>query len=343
MAAEAAKARVVFQAMKLMGYQATTVGEADLRLGDEFFRLAQQSGVPVIATAGKYRDFHREVLDRLVVTVGKRKIGFAAAPKTKEARFRAEALIAILKQLRRECDLVVLLSQLGTSDDRRLVKLPGMRGLVDVLIGNSQAVSIPGTEKVEGATLVSNKGKGCCLHTVEVSFRWLRRPVYLCRRYTILPEFPVDPAVEQLVRDYARVTQEEFLRQSELHMPARETWGWIDSNACARCHRDEYRQWFDSAHAHAVATLERDHRLAPECLRCHSETYRRVKLWQPSGNQREGVECVTCHGDATAHLKNPQRWNIDRGEGERVCINCHDRANSPAFLYDTFRDKIRHW
>jgi len=343
LADDAGKARVILEAMKLMGYQATGIGAADLRLKDKFFELARQSGVPVIASLGDYRDRHPEVLDRLILTVGRRKVGFAAVPKPSGGRIRATPLIAVLKDLRRRCDLVVVLSQLGTPDDRRLVALPGMRGLADVLIGNSQAVKIAGTEEDEGVTLVSNKGKGCCLHVVEVRFRWLRRPAYKCLRFVIQPQLPKDPAVEKLVREHSKSVQDEFLRFSSQSMPARAAWGWVDSQACGRCHPAQYKQWADSRHAHAVATLARAHRLAPECLPCHSETYRQIKMWQPSGNEREGVECVTCHGNGDAHMKTPQRWNIDRGEGSRVCVNCHTTAHSPSFQYDVYREMIQHW
>jgi len=109
------------------------------------------------------------------------------------------------------------------------------------------------------------------------------------------------------------------------------------------CHPAQYAQWQTQKHAQAIESLRQKERLVPECLKCHSEQYRRTGKFVPNLGRADGVQCSTCHGEGVIHslLEGPDR--IERDMGEVGCRSCHDADNDPEFAYEAARAIIRHW
>jgi len=338
------RAGFILRTMARMGYEAVGVGPTDQRLGDEYFAEAERAGLPVLASMGGYAEKHPKAIKTLVKQFGRHKVGFAALPKPQAVRLRADDLVPVLKQLRRRCGTVILLSELGHRDDQRLVKLPGMRGLVDVVIGNASASAAPPLERQQGTPVfVRNNGKGGHVFLLTVRTGWFARPRYAVQDFMLAPEMAEDPAVRRAVDEYHRQSEKRFLAASAQLMPPPAELPVISSSACAQCHPQEYKLWAQSGHARAVATLRQDRKRVPDCLPCHSEFFRQERVFVDTKRDPQGVECVSCHGSAGQHAKDPTKHGMIRGEGEAICTECHTQGNSPKFNYETYRERIKHW
>lgn len=99
-----------------------------------------------------------------------------------------------------------------------------------------------------------------------------------------------------------------------------------------------------SKHHQAVRTLQEKDRLVSECLRCHSEAFRRTQRFSPAQPLAfDGVHCAACHGDGALHAALRTRDSIARRVEEKTCRACHDPENDPTFDYEACLEKIRHW
>jgi len=114
------------------------------------------------------------------------------------------------------------------------------------------------------------------------------------------------------------------------------------SHECRICHKDIYKEWATSAHAHSFANpafqeaYQRNHR-PKECLRCHApmpinETAFAAPPLPRKRNHADGVSCITCHssgptvhgpmGHRTTHNSCGNKLYSD----PRQCAPCHGQA-----------------
>ena len=146
------------------------------------------------------------------------------------------------------------------------------------------------------------------------------------------------------------------------------------SAACAECHEEAHEVWANSAHAHALTTLEdaRPRRDGdPECLSCHVVGWA-PQRFEPFEGGFAGMEktphlahqgCENCHGPAAAHtavergdvrateaerdrLRAEITLSLDTPEGKlkavNNCLECHDLDNSPQFDFDEYWPAVEH-
>lgn len=75
----------------------------------------------------------------------------------------------------------------------------------------------------------------------------------------------------------------------------------MNAEGCGDCHVNEYREWKDSAHAHAWTSetfkKETDGYQVKKCLNCHrpDPIYKSDKVTTRKEHPKDGVTCVTCH------------------------------------------------
>lgn len=111
---------------------------------------------------------------------------------------------------------------------------------------------------------------------------------------------------------------------------------YAGAQACAECHEAIYRQEAETAHTHALATLQSigQHRNAV-CLPCHT-----VGHGLPTGFVNEtltphlgGVQCENCHGPAANHAANElDIASRPRSElAAQVCGGCHTGSHQPTW------------
>jgi DmsE family decaheme c-type cytochrome len=96
-----------------------------------------------------------------------------------------------------------------------------------------------------------------------------------------------------------------------------------------------------AGHAMAQATMTAKAGATPVCAKCHEETHKSIEL-TPHGakNDAVGSMCQACHGDATAHVKDPTKakptgaFNTKGATGAQknaVCLTCHDSNRQLVF------------
>ena len=177
-----------------------------------------------------------------------------------------------------------------------------------------------------------------------------------------LPVEETEPEAENLKDIVERYRELARTQTPPLHVahagliPPRLGVPYVGSSACQRCHPEIHAQWHATAHAHALATLEKKgaHQ-DPECIVCHAVGYgslsgfldpRTSELDASLKRDLAGVGCESCHGPGFRHVLAPKRHPLPAPTNEHDrCTRCHDQENSPKFIQkrDEYREKIRHW
>ncbi|MFQ5748218.1 MAG: multiheme c-type cytochrome [Planctomycetota bacterium] len=149
---------------------------------------------------------------------------------------------------------------------------------------------------------------------------------------------------------------------------------------CKMCHRTKsrgeiYDKWKASPHSQAFEVLGSDNakefgaargvsdpQKEPKCLKCHSTAFGAdAKLVSRSFKPNLGVQCETCHGPGSLHIKARMKaaaslkkqgieWlpEVPKEEiqlpSQETCLKCHNEE-SPGykeFHFGEFLEKIRH-
>ena len=163
-------------------------------------------------------------------------------------------------------------------------------------------------------------------------------------------DFIQDLNVTRLLDDYQQMLELEDLVADENKLTRNSLFdnnAFIGSARCGEsdCHEQEYEQWKDSKHAHAMETLKNVKRLFdPECVQCHTvgmryETGYRSMEETP---QLGAVGCEMCHGPGLNHVADTYEDYCERFSD---CDDCHDHDQSPRFEKERqeYEEKIRHW
>ncbi|TAH39641.1 MAG: hypothetical protein EYC70_02305 [Planctomycetota bacterium] len=155
---------------------------------------------------------------------------------------------------------------------------------------------------------------------------------------------------------------------------------YVGADKCKPCHNKAeagamHDKWAASLHAKAMESLASeaakklaaekgiaDPLKAPECLKCHQTAHGvDAKLVAKSFKPEQGVQCESCHGPGSLHVKarmtaaakgegkgQPGPLAIPAGEqklaDEALCKSCHN-PESPSykeFVFKDFLPKIRH-
>jgi hypothetical protein len=121
-------------------------------------------------------------------------------------------------------------------------------------------------------------------------------------------------------------------------------------DGCASCHEDASRFWTKTRHSHAYQTLvDVKKQFSLDCVRCHvtgwqqpggvcriDRTHVGGSGFQGHGMGRQDVQCETCHGPGSEHVKDPP-GHIAVQVPVAVCVRCHEAANSPHFDDSRYR------
>ncbi|MCK6631291.1 MAG: hypothetical protein L6Q31_02825 [Fimbriimonadaceae bacterium] len=231
--------------------------------------------------------------------------------------------------------LVPVLMLQGTLEQAREVakQHPKLR-----LIAYRSGGTPPEPEQVGETLLASCGDKGKYL----ASLRWDGKKFSSFRVTALDLTHADDPNAQRLYRSYLdRVGEEDLL--AKLPRTPSEV-GFVGSERCGTCHKLAHGVWSESAHAKALATLEKvGHDRDPDCVGCHV-----VGLESKGGfASREvtpslaGVGCENCHGPGARHVLDPFNHSLAAG-GEKSCAKCHVPDHSPKFVYDAYWPKISH-
>ncbi len=116
------------------------------------------------------------------------------------------------------------------------------------------------------------------------------------------------------------------------------------SESCAKCHKAEYEIWKKSRHSHAFAALAEKHRTFDvNCVGCHSLGYQDQGFVNIKATpQFANVQCESCHGPGAEHVKAPAVGNYKTPPKNQSCLVCHDRDNSPDFVFEKYWPVVAH-
>jgi hypothetical protein len=254
-----------------------------------------------------------------------------------------EAAAPVVAELDKECDLVILLAAVQARNlESMLKRLPG----VDLVLGADgyttsyqpfhygdvyACYSGNQGKRLGVLRLKLGKGKVASLEQEQVYLRM---------------NFPEDADIKAIV-DAAKkeieksVLSEDAKRQKLLEKVNPDYLGYT---ACRSCHRDAYEAWRKTAHFTAFNPIVNAQKVGDSfCLRCHSTGFGYGGFIEISLTPRMAhVQCEACHGPGGKHAKDPKKVRTSRVAGEKGCVACHDKDNSPNFTFDAYWAKIAH-
>jgi len=335
--------RVLFDLVRHLGYDAVGIGDNDFVDGLRFLReMIREYDVPVVS-AGVL-----EAAGRLpfgpayrVIQIGTVRVGiigiadpaaFTLMKPDQRSKITTdvprESLSLFLPKIRREADLILVLSHGTLSHNRTLARrFPD----VDVIVGSYS--SRPLFEPViEGETLIVQSGNnGSHVGRLDLivddsnqitSYHGWLEP--------LLESLPDDPEVLGIVEAYRETLRRKAEQVAELmsYEPR------YQGETCRPCHEDQYRQWQTTAHAHAFQTLtDAGKDQSPECLFCHTTGYGSPfgYLDQTTTPGLADVQCEICHKVAEQHGQVPSPV---APVSPLTCIKCHTPTQSPEFRYE---------
>lgn len=119
---------------------------------------------------------------------------------------------------------------------------------------------------------------------------------------------------------------------------------YVTSETCANCHQAEYNVWKNTRHSHAFAGLETKQRtFDAACVGCHSVGFQKQGFVNIKATpQFANVQCESCHGPGAEHAKLPKRGGYKTPAAPQSCMVCHDRENSPDFVFEKYWPVVAH-
>jgi hypothetical protein len=336
-----------------LGVAAHNIGASEAAMGSDHLRVvADRLGVPFVSC--NVRDAAGSLVAepvRVVKHAGRRLALIGVLSETYEgAGLRVDpprdAVLAALQSIDQQFDSAIVLAYLGADE---LAELAGGLPEVDIVIGGPTGQSI--APRRIGATLLSsatNKGKFIVRLDApepETNGGWSGRAVEMTA------EWGGDPRMDNvLAAFYAELAAKDFTpAQTSLQMslPTEFPAEYLIAGtvSCRGCHKEDCRPWDESAHARAWVSLwERGAHVDPYCQQCHTTGYGLPGGFRSAKRtpQRKNVGCESCHGPSMLHAESPETRTGYYDQAANRCVHCHDRENSPEFVYDTYWPRIRH-
>jgi hypothetical protein len=343
-----AESRAMFlvEATGTLGYDALTVGAPDTELGAALLRaVLSDTTRPFVTT--NLRDAEsgeRLAAPSQIVTKGNVRFGIASMlPPSETARFAAIGLEVtdaamelepVLRDLRDQCDVVVLLARAPLRDAQAFVeKFPDEIDVVVVASGEPGR-GVVGREH-GGAVFVQTGNKGQAVGVARIAMAEKHAEKIAGEEVVLSRDYPEDPDLKKLVDDFQTnlntILQEHQVRSVREHASPDGQY-YIGAQACAQCHREEYTRWLETPHASAYQTLVDAGREAlPECFSCHVTGASDPAGFDPGVEQAlklVNVQCEVCHDKGSVHTRD---GSYGRDLLMQSCATCHDPANSPDF------------
>jgi len=358
--------RFIWDTMEKMKVAAVALGPRELGSWKTFSDLLKSGTIPVVSSNVERKVDGADApvgVSSLVIPVNGIKVGlfslmggpeFAAARAPEDVEFvfqdPFETAQKLVPGLHKQADLVVLMSEMSPSDTDRLIQaVPG----IDVALYGQKASWVPRAKKV-GDTITNQTGTrgqytGELVLIVDPENRIVD---FGSQNASLDSQFPEDPEIAKLVVDAtneATKLRNEARRQRQAEFEDRLSGErFLGAETCRRCHEAEYRQWSESPHAHALASLDKPVEGKPRttaCVSCHVTGYGQPGGYSAaSGEAPErtrvemaNVQCEACHGKGTEHQRTGHVVM-----NEATCRACHSQEWSPGFDFQAALAEVKH-
>jgi len=342
------KSAELFKAMRGLGYDAIGIGERDL--APAFFEEAAQNGAKETLLNGNFKPaadigaapfrlIQRKTHQVGVVEVVSSFLQQGQSLEPKDPKVFLQQQLDALRQKKAEVTVVIYHGPSGEALAMRQ-SFPE----VDLWL-TSHGVYQPMTQTptADGGAIVIGPGD----RGREVGLITLEKGKKGAARTATFNQIILDDRIPDSPR--AAPIQERFLKRSQSSVmppaePAKNGFAthdnsFVGSEVCRLCHEDIYNKWHETKHAHALETLvTKKQSTNPECLRCHTVGFGEQSGYTVQENQPYlgAVGCEMCHGRAGDHVRADDQTNNFAKTSEATCVRCHNKENSPKFVYDDY-------
>ena len=363
-ALEMYRSRFLSQTMIEMKYDAVAVGERELGFGLSTLKADAEAGLPLIC-ANLYEGNKRLLPPFVTKKIRGAKVGIFALLGEKprelaelELRDPAGEGRAVLDELRKECDFVILLAHMERG--KLLDLLPALTG-VDLVIRGHMAVGDTVRENcadtlgsaVESVrkTVLFAGDRGRNIGFAVIAAHGDEKPLIVESRLIHLDRDVADDP--DMVEEVKKYREEEGLMRKKLQLSKNLTRDaatgrivdrYLGIEMCRRCHADIMPRFVSSKHFRAFETLrQRDASTKAECVACHTTGYGRPGGYDPETEQKgapylQGVQCEACHGPGTLHARDGSYVKSAR----ESCRVCHTAKWSPDFEFESYWKRAIH-
>ncbi len=353
-----------------MSYDAVGVSSSDLDAGLDFFRN-QPKNFPWVS-ANIYTSDNKPLFPPYIIkkinslTVGIIGLTGQTAHKIDNISIGdwRKVLGVHLQQLKKTCDIVIVLSSLNDTGNRELANsfqnvdflissLKDRGNLVPRLIKNTMLTQCASQGKYLGKLHLQWYPNGTWQTTPTTPSKTTDRKPELINSYTsaFLPvrpvktPSPVSVIVDQIkknVNNFNRTQHKALHRRKNIadnrENPANE---YAGTSACSQCHQQQYEAWKMTDHARAFTTLEnKKQSFNSDCLPCHvtssvseNSPERTKNLLLSLPPQLRSVGCEVCHGPGKKHIRAPKTNTLTRQPLPVVCLKCHTPKRDDSFDY----------
>lgn len=269
-------------------------------------------------------------------------LAFGPAGRTVVTSDPAEELRSLVPELRKQADLVVVISAGDEGARDRILRLSPDVDLLLLALGFRSSIQ-PTTSGKTKVLINGDRGR----IVVRTGIRrgaggWefeFERIALADGKYA--EDKDIAARVEEVVtrlNDRSRDTMKAWAASQ----PAPSIAPYVGAIKCSECHAKEFESWSKSKHAHAMEALVKERRdYTLECVNCHVTGTDGAFKDPASTPQLVDVQCERCHGAGSDHLKDPSAPYGATGKAE-TCGGCHTPEFDPTFEYASYWQKIAH-
>jgi len=355
------KSAFMVDAMNRLGYDVVTLGEREFNFGQAFLlNTFKKTKIEVVSANLVYADTKKPFVKPYVIKrmcnarvaffglIGNdMKVRTILSDRPLEIKDPLATAKALVPELRKKADIVVLLSHIGLTEGQRLtLEVPG----IDVMVFGHQPGLFRELAKTNNVINTRAGERGQYIPGIHLVVEDGKISSYDGDVVTLDDKVPADDEMNRSVdtfndemnRRFASATPASSSPQAPGPPSVTED-HYLGEKNCRRCHEAEYQMYSSQQHAIAFATLTKNQRDAsPECLPCHVVGYRQPGGFASKQTTPElvNVQCENCHGMGTKH---PDKGDATVVVGPDVCLTCHTHEQNPNFDYDEALKHIVHW
>ena len=335
-----------------LGYDAVGVGETDLRtFGADFFKELAENKLAVLDASV---DAPKSTLPYLVKNVDGVKVGVvsfgASNPDANVNEYvRRKALYTAFKAARGASDILVVLDQANLITREWLERNGSRFGVPDIVIAGTQRMSQPQEEIVGKTHIMPTSIQGKHVGVVDVDLAQGQEPKFTVQRIALEENVAEDEAIARRVKTFAvriqpvpNVAQYQPDPTAMQETVAANEKSYYPPMLCRVCHLKQYDDWKTTKHASAIKTLNAQQRAIPECMKCHSEMFRRLQRMSVTPEGIGGVECATCHLNSLPHGMERRNVTARAKVDPKSCVECHSKEWSPKYDEKAYLANVSH-
>jgi len=334
-----AQLEAVADSFKIMGVTAVGVGPIDLKMGEDYYKVLQKRGIPVVNVD---RSSHVNEHPYIIKYFGGVKVGIvgfgAVSPELKNDSNLLNRRYEAYKKARNKSDILILLDQANIATDEWIKNSENLYGSPDIVVSGCIRISLDDAKIIGQTMIVPSSTQGTYVGRVDIDLTGNDRKIAYTR-ILIDPAIKMDKDVKKIVEDYTR--SQNMLTNAEDFTSDDEVQPFYQYQSCIPCHKSQYEQWKTTRHAGALNTLEAKGKTIPDCLPCHSDMYKRMKRIAISADRIGGVECIACHSDVLPHNSDYKK-KANASLIRKKCNECHTQERSSDFNMDKYYEKVRH-